>query len=462
MTPGELLQRILAVTEGTPYRGTILASSDNESVSLDGDVVFRITAGQVCFDFYIDPEADPQSGYRVTSLSWSDEGEVRLDVPSQDFRYPIRIHSAPHPGPIATGRPLDREKLTGHIRSVSLGSEEALLSAATVCIRYLPDGMWGIHNSYRRLTIVEDGREYPGGSHRLNSLTLRGGGWVISLQEMPKEERVTDVAPHRCTITRDDESTFTGSQVRALLEHDLRPYLHLMFGQYVMWSMVEGHSPAESHPSMPWGMIFAVPSGSVRSSGRSWFLVANGRVDPSPMFERYCSMSSDRKRHFRRVIERYVASETILATIGLFEEAIALSFAGLEGLVRSVISTYPCSDRWLKKSTLELKRNNTIQKAIELVIGKELGRLDQQDALIKAMKDVRNATVHTDLSASESDPQITYYRWQACQFLVEAILLSQLGLDAIPNRTDPGKARILGKEVLRHAQSYTVRGEATE
>lgn len=316
MTPDKLLNRVLAVTEGTPYRGTILASSEKESVSLDGDAVFRIKEGRVEFDFYIDPGADSRSGHRVASLCWRDEGEVSLNVPSQYFTYPIGIRSAPHPGPIATGRPFDRERLTGSVRPESLGAEEADLAAATVYIRDLPDGVWGRHNSYYRHAVVKDGEEVHGGGYSLNSLTLRGGGWRINLQEMPEEDRVADVSSHCCVITRDDKSTFSGSEVRALLEHDLGPFLCLMFGKYVMWSMVEGRSPTGKYPATLWGMIFANSSRSVRASGRNWFLVSNGRVDPSPMFEKYCSMSADRKRHFRRVIERYVASETILATIG--------------------------------------------------------------------------------------------------------------------------------------------------
>ena len=110
----------------------------------------------------------------------------------------------------------------------------------------------------------------------------------------------------------------------------------------------------------------------------------------------------------------------------------------------------------MNEKTLSFKRGRRIQDAIELVIERELGKVHQQDILIKAMKDVRNSTAHTDLNSDEPEPQETYYRWQACQFLVEAILLSQLGLKEIPNRTVPMNVQILGEDVSSDARSCAV------
>ena len=461
MRLNRFLSVVLAISEGTPYRGTITATSGQDDVSLDGDVVFQLKNGRLWFEFYIEPVSDQRTGYGITSISWGDKGEVILDVPSQGFKYPIRISSAPHEGTIVTGQPLDRERLTGHVNSNSLGSETSLLSSATVYIRDLPGGVWGRHNTYYRSAVVKDGQETPPKSHMLNSLTLRGGGWTIYLQEIPKEKRDEAVGSHSCAVTRDDESAFTGKQLMELLEHDLGPYLCLMFGQYVMWTMVEGLSPEGSHPSWPWGMMFGASSRNLRASGKNWFLLSDGGVDPSPPFEHYCSLPPDQKRHFRRVIERYVESETILASIGLFEEATAVSFSGLEGLVRSVISTYACSDKWLRRDSLELKVNAkkgvTTQKAIELVITKEFAELAQQAELVKEISRIRNSVVHTDLNSEDPNSQTTFYRWKACQLLIEAILLSQLGLKSIPNRTQPGRVRILGQDVLSDARKYAVR-----
>lgn len=462
MTPNKLLSRILAISEGTPYHGTIVAASGEDNLSLDGDVVFRLEKGRLWFDFFVDPESESRTGYEITSISWGDRGEVILQVPSQCFKYPIRIASAPHEGPMVTGQPRDRERLTGHVTSNSVGLAKCPLSSATVYIRDLPGGIWGRHNTFYRSAVMKDERETLPAGHVLNSFTLRGGGWKVYLQAIPEERRVAGGASHVCAVTRGG-STFTGIQLMELLEHDLGPYLCLMFGQYVMWSMVEGHSPPGNYPASPWGMIFGDSSRSVRALGPNWFLSSEGGVDPSPPFEKFCSMPLDRKRHFRKVIERYVESETILATIGLFEEATAVSFSGLEGLVRSVISTYPCRDKWLKRVTLELKVNSkrgvTTQKAIELVVTKEFGRLAQQEDLVRAIREIRNSVVHTDLIGNDANSQKTFNRWKACQLLIEAILLSQLGLKSIPNRTQPERVKILGQEVLSEARKYAVRQE---
>ena len=106
-----------------------------------------------------------------------------------------------------------------------------------------------------------------------------------------------------------------------------------------------------------------------------------------------------------------MGSETIMGSLGLVEESTTLSFSGLEGLTRSLISTYPCRDRCLNEKTLSFKRGRRIQEAIELVIERELGKVHQQEVLVKAMRDVRNSTAHTDLNSDEPEPQETYYRW---------------------------------------------------
>ena len=332
MTPDILLRRLLSISEATPYQATVTAMSGDHELSISGDVVFRLNDGRIRFDFHIDSESERDAAYRISSLNWRGKGKTQLNIPSQGFKYPIRIESLPHPGTIQSGRPMDRERLRGHVSSEFLGSDTDDLSSATLYIRDLPAGVWGVQNAAYRTAVVRDGQETPGSSHMLNSLTLQGGGWTVDLLEIPAEVRVADVASHSCSISRDDESYFTGNQISEFLEHDLGPFLCLMFGQRVMWSMVEGYSPEGVYPAIPWGMIYARPSITARAVGRNWFLISNRTVDPSQPFEAYSSLSSDRKRHFRRVIERYVGSDTIMGSLGLVEESITLSFSGLEGL----------------------------------------------------------------------------------------------------------------------------------
>ena len=250
MTPDILLRRILAISEEIPYQGTIATLSGKDELSISGDVVFRLNEGRIRFDFYIESESELNAAYRIPSLNWRGEGETTLDIPSQDFKYPIQIEGLPHLGTIQAGRPMNREKLGGHVSSEHLGADTDALSLATLYIRDLPDGVWGVQNAVYRTAVVRDGQETPGNSHILNSLTLRGGGWTISLEEIAEEVRAVDVASHSCAIARDDSTNFTGTHVRELLEYDLGPFLCLMFGQRVMWSMVEGLSPRGDLPRL--------------------------------------------------------------------------------------------------------------------------------------------------------------------------------------------------------------------
>ena len=68
---------------------------------------------------------------------------------------------------------------------------------------------------------------------------------------------------------------------------------------------------------------------------------------------------------------------------------------------------------------------------------------------------LRDTTVHLDLNAEE-DGRNAYFRWKNCQSLIEVILLAKLGLERIPNRTQPGKFNVMGKDIL-----WEQRAEAT-
>ena len=125
------------------------------------------------------------------------------------------------------------------------------------------------------------------------------------------------------------------------------------------------------------------------------------------------------KRHFHKVIRKYVTSET-LGHIGQGPNCwrkprpSALQLR-LEGLTRSIISTYPCRDKWLEKN-LMLRRDKGIRDAVEMVLKKELGGLIDQDTWWKVWclrwRVSRNATAHTDLEAEADDYTEILFRWE--------------------------------------------------
>ena len=107
------------------------------------------------------------------------------------------------------------------------------------------------------------------------------------------------------------------------------------------------------------------------------------------------------KAHWQRVIDHYATSEEIMGTLGETAIAASVSFAALEGLTRSFISTYAERDEWLNKD-LTLKRGKRIIDAIEIVAKEELGA--HEKVFKQASQDiynVRNQTMHLDLKADE-------------------------------------------------------------
>ena len=447
-TPGTLPSQLLSIRENIPFQGTMVASSDEVESSVDGSVVFQIEKGRLRFEFYVAPESGDLSAIEVV-LHGKDE--LRLEIPSQHFSRLVYINTTPIV-------PDQLHPLVGHVESDYFGDDGATLSSATLYLASIPGGHWGAGNTFHRSHVEKGGERTASRMVRLNSQNLSGGGWTINLQEIPEINQDPSVATHTCTISRADGRTFVGEELKGLLENDLRPFLALMFGQPIQFSMVEGHSSSVNGPSLPWGTVFPRWPKENQSSVRNWFTMMTSLGDVPSLFDAFCGLPDELKRHFHKVIRKYVTSETLghMSRAEMLEEAASISFAGLEGLTRSIISTYPCRDKWLGNN-LMLRRDKRIRDAAEMVLKKELGGLIDQDTLVSALASVRNATTHTDLEADVDDYTEILFRWEQCQFLIEALLLARLGLSEIPNRTTRGKFLIRGKDMFSSARQYEVR-----
>ena len=133
--------------------------------------------------------------------------------------------------------------------------------------------------------------------------------------------------------------------------------------------------------------------------------------------------------------------------LGEAEIAASVSFAALEGLTRSIISTYADKDQWLDNHLRLNRDKGGIVKAVEMVAAREFGR--HSNTFRKASKEVyrvRNATMHMDL-ISDEDRRNAYHRWNSSQALIEILLLGKMGLQHIPNRTAHGKFEVMGKDM---------------
>lgn len=447
-TPSTLLGQLLSIRENVPFQGTMVASSDEGDLSVDGSVVFQVEKGRLRFEFFVAPESGDLSAIEVVSHG---EDELRLEIPNQHFSRLVYINTIPMV-------PDQLHPLVGHVESDYFGDDGATLSSATLHLAGIPGGHWGAGNTFHRSHIEKDGERTTSRMVRLNSQNLSGGGWTINLQEIPEVNQDPSVATHTCTISRADGRTFVGEELKGLLENDLRPFLAFMFGQPIQFSMVEGHSSSMNDPTLPWGTVFPRWPKENQSPARNWFTMMTSPSDVPSLFNAFCNLSNELKRHFHKVIRKYVTSEALgrMSRAEMLEEAASVSFAGLEGLTRSIISTYPCRDKWLENN-LMLRRGKGIRYAAEMVLKKELGGLIDQDTLVSALASVRNATTHTDLEADVDDYTEILFRWEQCQFLIEALVLARLGLGEIPNRTTRGKFLIRGKDMFSSVRQYEVR-----
>ena len=229
---------------------------------------------------------------------------------------------------------------------------------------------------------------------------------------------------------------------RISLEEDLHPFLCFMFGRRIEYDQVTGGG---------WAIIPAHRTITPKTIGRNWFLSSGNRIDPAPLFQSFCRLQQDVKTHRRKVIQQYIASEEIMGTLGETAIAASVSFAALEGLTRSIISTYPDADQWLKND-LSLQRGKGIVDAIEMIARQELA--PHSEVFRKAsdeIKKVRNDTMHVDLKSDE-DWQNAYHRWNSSQALIEILLLSKMGLTRIPNRTSHGIFEVMGKDMYEEVR----------
>ena len=296
------------------------------------------------------------------------------------------------------------------------------------------------------------------GSRLLGYLVLNARGWSVNFNEIPREMRVSRQESHICVVKREQGDHFTAQELSEFLE-DLLPFLSFAFGRDVRPIVATGNG--ENAPITKWGFI---NSGNTSSHhGRNWYLPRSHRIDIGPIFQRFCELPEQIRIQWRKVIQAYIASEEIAHVLGRYQVAEAVSLSSLEGLTKSVISIYDQETReqWLTQN-LELKhpkdadgKRQGLKDAIEVVAKRELGTT-QLHVVLEQITKLRNTTVHLDLNAEE-DIENAYFRWQNCQSLVEVILLATLGLEEIPNRTQPGKLEVMGKDML-----WKQRGEAID
>ena len=445
------LKQVLAIEEGTPYHSNLTAEAEppfddpcsgDVAIKMDGIAVFRLENGCLTFRFYVDDRGRFTTGYNALAAQ-----KMTLHVPSRSFSHPAMI----------LGMSGDATSLGGIVNAQAFGDEDAPLKGVTVWFSGIPQKWFGTYKQahYEVVSKVEEVQIKENGttvvpSGRLGATALAGfeleaDGWKVDLTEIPISLRSEPSIAHVCNISKEN-GRLTGAVAQDFLNENLFPFLDFTFGQNTRSCTVTGWN---KDGKTLWVRNFSQNETPRKTNQNNWFL-RYARTDPSPLFQHFYDLTSDTKRHWRKVIDQYADSEEIMGTFQKSALAASVSFAALEGLARSIISTYEPEIRkqWLKRDlSLAPPQRKGIIDAIEMVAERELGPHSKifREAS-KQIAAIRNATFHTDLTAEE-DPVNAYYRWNASQALVEILLLSKMGLTEIINRTAFGKFNVMGKDV---------------
>ncbi len=442
------LQQVLSINEDTSYHSNLTTKAEppddnsalgDETLNVGGIAAFRLENGSLTFRFFVDSNSPYIDGIKAFGAS-----KMMLHVPARGFQYPVRV----------TKISGDRTTLSGFVDTDIFGENDARLSGITIWLTGIPEKWHGTDNwihyeamSTEQVQAKENGTvvipQAEGLSSRLLSgFTLKADGWTAKLSEMPISRRLDPDVTHVCNLTN-ESGTLTGAIGQDFLKENLSPFLDFVFGQNIRFRSITGYKDGWAW----WVRTYPQSETQIKTLQGNWFLRPSYfPIELSPLFQNFYGLAPDVKKHWRKVISQYVTSEEIMGTLRKSSLAASVSFAALEGLTRSIISTYPCKDEWLKKD-LSLKRGKNIKGAIEMVANQELGRHSKTfREASEQISTIRNATFHNDLTSDE-DPINAYHRWNASQALVEILLLSMMGLKEIPNRTALGTFYVMGKDM---------------
>ena len=424
------------------------ASPENiASHSMNGLAIFTMQDGWLHFDFTSDEENYPLAQSIIA-------------------KSPARVISIPSIGFTSnfgwTSLRGDLGGMGGLVSGKDFGDENVQLDGVYIEMNDLPkewrgtDEHWFYEGSaeFGDLQIKSDHTTIQNskpGLRRMKAVKMEANGWQVDLWEVPPSTHSHGKTPYQCNLKKKIDS-MTGADARRFIEDNLLPFLMFVFGRRMRSRTIVGYKDGVEQWVVPGRGTYS----PAKTYQRNWFTMQRANpIDPQPLFRTFCEADSDIKNHWRKVITQYADSEEIIGTLGRPTIAASLSFAGIEGLTRSIISVLPSKDEWLDEN-LSLKRGKGIIAAIETAAQEYFGKNSTTFKLAgREINVIRNATFHTDLTITESQED-AYYRWQASQSLIEALLLAQLGLNAIPNRTVHPTFNILGHDMFADVRSEEI------
>ena len=456
METNQWLTNITGIQEGIPYHCNITSGEelpddasleDIASCTMNGLAMFKMKDGRLHFEF----SGDENTHYLAQSRIAKSRDRI-ISVPIIGFAGNFEWSSLPG----------DHMGIRGIVSVQNFGDENLQLNGVYIELNELPK-KWSGTNDYlfyegsaefSNLNIEFDHtiiRNSHPGTRRMKAVKMEADGWQVDLWEVPASTHNHGKTPYQCNLKRTTDA-MTGADAQRFIEDNLFPFLMFVFGQRIRFRTIVGYKDGVEQWVVP-GRDTHPPA---KTYQRNWFTMQRANsIDLQPLFRTFCEADSDIKNHWRKVITQYADSEEIIGTLGRPTIAASLSFAGIEGLTRSIISMLPSKDEWLDEN-LSLKRGKGIIAAIETAAQEYFGKNSTIFKLAgHEINVIRNATFHTDLTITESQED-AYYRWQASQSLIEALLLAQLGLNAIPNRTVHPTFNILGHDMFADVRSEEI------
>ena len=457
MKENQWLTNIMGIQEGIPYHGKLTSGEempgdasleDMATHAMNGIAIFKMKDGWLHFDF----TGDENTHYLAQSVIAKSPAPV-IAIPGIGFTGNF----------VWSILPGDDMGMGGVVSGKDFGDENVHLDGVYIEVNAIPKE-WRATNEYwfyegsaefgdlhieSGHTNIQNSRP---GRRRMKAVKMEADGWQVDLWEVPPSTRNQGKTPYQCNLKKATDP-MTGADVQRFIEDNLFPFLMFVFGQRIRFRTIVGYKDGLEQWAVP-GRGTHPPA---KTHQQNWFTMQRANpIDLQPLFRTFCEADPNIKNHWRKVITQYADSEEIIGTLRRPTIAASLSFAGLEGLTRSIISMLPSKDEWLDEN-LSLKRGKGIIVAIEAAaqeyFGKNSATFKQASREINA---IRNATFHTDLTITESQAD-AHYRWQASQFLIEALLLVQLGLNSIPNRTVHPTFNILGKDMLADVRAEELR-----
>ena len=272
------LERLLHISEGTPYRSTLtvpkelrpqgqISKSDkkdlteedsmpaSDDLEISGIAIFQLGNGVLTFEFFIDDSVlsiDGLEAFSGSSKSDTMELKVKLQISNFNFNYDVMITSSP-------GQPLyfDRDGngfsspslVKGHIITRSFGKSDEPLDWVGIWFCGLPERWYGNYRYYQGIIrndeVVSAENNLDSipinklGWRKLSTLEFSVDGWSVSLREIPHEQRNDSNITHFCKITRENNTT-KATEFREFINKNLIPFFRFLFGQDIFRQQIEG------------------------------------------------------------------------------------------------------------------------------------------------------------------------------------------------------------------------------